>query len=79
MQTIWQDLRYGARMLRKAPGFTAVAALALDVGINTTILSIANAFVMRPLAVEKPDEIVTPFWGSKKDGEVWIHFLCKLC
>lgn len=69
----WQDLRYGARMLRKAPGFTAVAALALalGIGVNTAILSIANGFALRPLPVEKPDEIVTPFWGSRKDGEVW--------
>src|SRR5262245_50132916 len=69
----WQDLRHGARMLRKAPGFTAVAALALalGIGVNTTILSVVNGSVLRPLPVEKPDELVRLFRESKKDGEVW--------
>jgi predicted permease len=73
LETIWQDLRYGARMLLKQPGFTliAVLTLALGIGANTTILSTVNGFILRPLPVEKPDELVAPFWGSKKDAEVW--------
>jgi putative ABC transport system permease protein len=76
LEPVWQDLRYGARMLRKAPGFTAVAALALalGIGVNTSIFSIVNGFVLRPLPVEKPYELVAPFWGSKKDGEVWGQY-----
>jgi predicted permease len=70
---LWQDLRYGVRMLRKQPGFTliAVLTLALGIGANTAILSTVNGFILRPLPAEKPDELVVPFWGSKKDAAVW--------
>jgi macrolide transport system ATP-binding/permease protein len=71
-----QDLRYGVRILAKKPGFTAVAALALalGIGVNTAILSAVNGFVLRPLPVEKPAELVAPYWGSKKDTQVWGEF-----
>src|SRR5215813_5690302 len=70
---LWQDLRYGARMLLKQPGFTLIAALALALGIgaNTAILSTINGFILRPLPVEKPDELFMPFWGNKNAPEVW--------
>jgi len=60
-------------MLLKQPGFTLIAtlALALGIGANTAILSTVNGFILRPLPVEKPDELVAPFWGGKKDAEVW--------
>jgi macrolide transport system ATP-binding/permease protein len=56
---LWQDLRYGVRMLAKQPGFTAVVVftLALGIGINTTIFSFFNLF-LRPLPVKDPDTIV---------------------
>jgi predicted permease len=68
-----QDLRYGARILAKHPGFTLVAvlALALGIGVNTAILSAVNGFVLRPLSVEKPEELVAPYWGRKADARVW--------
>ena len=71
-----QDLRFGIRMLRKAPGFTAVAvlALALGIGVNTAILSAVNGFVLRPLPVEKSAELVAPYWGKKMDAQVWGRF-----
>src|SRR5205085_1101085 len=76
LEDLWQDLRYGVRILAKQPGFTAVAALALalGVGVNTAILSAVNGFVLRPLPVEKPEELVAPYWGRRADAQVWGDF-----
>ena len=63
MQTLWQDVRYGARMLLKQPGFTliAVAALAISIGANTAIFSAINALLLRPLPLKDIDRLVSTF------------------
>jgi putative ABC transport system permease protein len=70
VETIWQDLRFGLRVLRKNPGFTAVAALTLALGIGGTVVvfSLLDAVLLRPLPYPQPDRLfrVFPLEGKRK-------------
>src|SRR6266568_1096048 len=67
IETFIQDVRYGARQLRRSPGFTVVAVLtlALGIGANTAIFSLIDAVMMKVLPVRQPEQLVLLNWVSK--------------
>ncbi len=76
LENLVQDVRFGARQLRKNPGFTAVAVLtlALGIGANTVMFSVAKAILFRPLGMEAPEQVVWLSLADQKTGKTGERF-----
>jgi putative ABC transport system permease protein len=71
MQTLFQDIRYGARVLLRSPGMTlaVILALALGIGANTAMFSVVDALILHPLRYHNPSELVV-MWDTDPQGQI---------
>src|SRR5262249_41595644 len=76
LENLSRDIRYGLRMLRKSPIFTAVAVLSLAIGIgaNTAVFTLVDAVLLRLLPVKNPEELVVLKWGARKTSNLSNNF-----
>jgi predicted permease len=73
---VWQDVRYGIRMLLNKPGFTAAAVLvlALGIGANSAVFSLVNAFLLKPLHMQNPEELAGLYSRDSKPPDKYRAF-----
>ncbi len=76
MNHLWQDVRYGVRQLLKRPGFSAAAilVLALGIGVNSAVFSLINAFLLKPVLIEKAEELTGLFSRDSKHPDNYRGF-----
>ena len=79
LSDLWQDLRYGTRMLRKSPGYSAIMALtlALGIGANTTVFSVVDAVLFRPLPYKEAEQLVDVLSskiGAERDSKLFDSY-----
>jgi hypothetical protein len=76
VQTFLQDIRYGVRLFASQPAFTAVALLSLAIGIgaNTAVFSVANALLLRPLPYADAERLVI-LWNRSPDNLIWEELM----
>ena len=76
MNQLWQDVRYGIRLLAAKPGFTlaAVLVLTLGIGANSAVFSLINAFLFQPVHVEKPEQLAGLYSRDTKHPDSYRAF-----
>lgn len=83
LESLWQDLRYTFRSLRRNPGFaaTAIVTLALGIGANTAVFSVVDAVIFRPLPYRDPGQLVSISWAPRSSPQfpyVGLHSLDEI-